>query len=210
MKFIADFHIHSHYSRATSKLLIPEWLDYWARLKGINVVGTGDFTHPGWLQELQSKLVPAEPGLYKLDQEYKRDRFPEITLASPEPVRFILTSEISTIYKKNEKVRKVHHLIFSPDFETVEQIQNRLSRIGANITSDGRPILGLDSRDLLEIILDVSEDNFLVPAHIWTPWFSVLGAKSGFEFIEECYQGSALSDFFESDNCVFEVVDMGF
>jgi len=196
MRFIADFHIHSRYSRATSKMLIPELLDYWARLKGINVVGTGDFTHPGWFQELQTKLTPAEPGLFRLKKEYKTELHTNLPLSVQNPVRFLLTAEISTIYKKNDKVRKVHHLIFSPDFETVERIQQKLIGIGANITSDGRPILGLDSRDLLEIILNVSDQNFLVPAHIWTPWFSILGAKSGFDFIEDCY--ADLSDHIQA------------
>jgi DNA helicase-2/ATP-dependent DNA helicase PcrA len=178
MKFIADFHLHSHHSIATSKSLTPEQLDRWAMLKGIKVIGTGDFTHPGWYQELREKLIEAEPGLFKLNPEYKTQQESD--------TRFILTCEISTIYKKNNKVRKVHHLIFSPDFSTVERIQQSLERIG-NIRADGRPILGLDSRDLLEIALSCSENIFFVPAHIWTPWFSVLGAGSGFSSIEECY-----------------------
>jgi DNA helicase-2/ATP-dependent DNA helicase PcrA len=199
MKFIGDFHIHSHYSRATSKTLNPENLDYWAAVKGIKVVGTGDFTHPGWLSELKEKLKSAEPGLYSLKEEYKlkdKDHHSGDT-------RFILTAEISTIYKARpsrtsrtarttekaqEKTRKVHHLIFAPDFKAVERIQQMLTRIGANITSDGRPILGLDSRDLLEITLESSEKTFFVPAHIWTPWFSVLGSKSGFDSIDECFK----------------------
>jgi uncharacterized protein (TIGR00375 family) len=179
MKFIADFHIHSHFSIATSKDLIPEQLDFWAQRKGIQVVGTGDFSHPGWLKELEQKLEPAEPGLFTLRKDFQKVTYEK-------PTRFILTAEISNIYKKNGKVRKVHNVLFAPDFVTVEKIQNKLSQIG-NITSDGRPILGLDSRDLLEIVLETSEDAFLVPAHIWTPWFSALGSKSGFETIEECY-----------------------
>jgi uncharacterized protein (TIGR00375 family) len=190
MKFIADFHIHSHYSIATSKNLRPEYLDYWARLKGIQVVGTGDFTHPGWLKEMKEKLEPAEPGLFKLKDEYKKDLFFKAPNTPDSGVRFILTSEISSIYKKYDKVRKVHNVILAPDFETVEKIQQRLSKIG-NITSDGRPILGLDSRDLLEIALECSDQIFFVPAHIWTPWFSALGNKSGFDSIEECYDDLA-------------------
>lgn len=179
MKFIADFHIHSHFSIATSKNLIPEELDKWAQKKGITVVGTGDFSHPGWLQELKEKLEPKEPGLFTLKKEFQKYN-------SHNQTRFILTAEISNIYKKNGKVRKVHNVLFAPDFETVEKIQNKLSQIG-NITSDGRPILGLDSRDLFEIVLETSDDAFLIPAHIWTPWFSALGSKSGFDTIEECY-----------------------
>ncbi|MBS3768597.1 MAG: UvrD-helicase domain-containing protein, partial [Candidatus Cloacimonetes bacterium] len=180
MKFIGDFHIHSHYSIATSKKLVPEEIAYWAKIKGIKVVGTGDFAHPGWTNELKQKLEPAEPGLFKLKKEYLKENYPATE------VRFILTAEISNIYKKGDKVRKVHNLIFAPDFETVEEIQSRLDAIG-NIESDGRPILGLDSRDLLEIVLESGEDAFLVPAHIWTPWFSALGSKSGFNTIAECY-----------------------
>lgn len=187
MKFITDLHIHSHYSRATSKQLAPEYLDYWARIKGITVVGTGDFTHPGWDGELKEKLEPAEPGLFKLKQELRRA--PE--LAAPflpeQEVRFMLTAEISNIYKKNDRVRKVHNVIFAPDFETTERIRQKLLAIKANITSDGRPILGLDSRDLLEMALEANEDIFFVPAHIWTPWFSALGSKSGFDTIADCY-----------------------
>ncbi len=191
MKFIADFHIHSHFSIATSKILVPEYLDYWARLKGITVVGTGDFTHPGWINELKKKLEPAESGLFKLRKKYLIKSESSAAYSSKSKVRFILTSEISSIYKKNEKTRKVHNLIFAPDFNTVDRIQQALTRIGGNITSDGRPILGLDSRDLLEIALHASEDIFFVPAHIWTPWFSALGAKSGFDTIEECYDDLA-------------------
>lgn len=185
MKFIADFHIHSHFSIATSKILVPEYLDYWARVKGLTVVGTGDFTHPGWTAELKEKLEPAEPGLYRLREEYVREEAAHFGGSGFIP-RFILTAEISNIYKREGKVRKVHNLVFAPDFQTVEGIQSRLSRVG-NIRSDGRPILGLDSRDLLELVLEESEKVFFVPAHIWTPWFSVLGAKSGFDTIEDCY-----------------------
>jgi len=187
MKFIGDFHIHSHFSIATSKNLIPEYLDYWARIKGIKVVGTGDFTHPGWIKELKEKLEPAEPGLFKLKDKYKKNKAFETPFIPDHEIRFLLTSEISNIYKKYGQVRKVHNVIFAPDFETVEKIQNELVKIGGNITSDGRPILGLDSRDLLEIAINASDKIFFVPAHIWTPWFSALGSKSGFDTIEECY-----------------------
>lgn len=191
MKFIADFHIHSHYSRATSKELIPECLDYWARLKGITVVGTGDFTHPGWIAELKEKLEPAEQGLFRLKEEYRKSSALDTSFLPGREVRFLLTTEISNIYKKNDRVRKVHNVIFAPDFETVEKIRQKLIAINANITSDGRPILGLDSRDLLEMTLEANEKIFFVPAHIWTPWFSVLGSKSGFDSIEECYDDLA-------------------
>jgi uncharacterized protein (TIGR00375 family) len=191
MKFIADFHIHSHFSRATSKNLAPRYLDYWARMKGISVVGSGDFTHPGWTAQLKEQLEPAEDGLFKLKQEFRTDESLETPFLPRRDVRFMLTAEISNIYKKNDRVRKVHNVIFAPDFETAEGIQRKLTAIGGNITSDGRPILGLDSRDLLEMALDVSERIFFVPAHIWTPWFSALGSKSGFDSIAECYDDLA-------------------
>src|SRR3989339_687281 len=187
MKFIGDFHIHSHYSLATSKELIPEFLDYWARIKGIKIIGTGDFTHPKWTAELKEKTIPAEQGLYKLKPELKKE-LPVKIPGCDDETRFMLTAEISNIYKKGGKVRKVHNLIFAPSFETVEKIQQTLQRQKFNITSDGRPILGLDSRNLFEMLLSIDENIFLVPAHIWTPWFSALGDKSGFDTIEECYE----------------------
>ena len=187
MRFVADFHIHSHFSIATSKLLVPEHLDYWARLKGIGVVGTGDFTHPGWVKELKEKLEPAEPGLFRLKDELVLDEATGHPWAGRKEVRFVLTAEISNIYKKDGRVRKVHNVMMAPDFESVEALQRKLVNMGGNITSDGRPILGLDSRDLLEMGLEASERMVLIPAHIWTPWFSAMGSKSGFDSIQECY-----------------------
>lgn len=175
MKFIADFHIHSKYSRATSKDMDLENLDKWAKIKGINVVGTGDFTHPEWFKELKEKLEPAEPGLFKLKG------------AGDNETRFILTSEISCIYSKNGAVRKIHTLIFAPSFEIVEKINTQLGWIG-NIKSDGRPILGLDAKELAKIALNASQECLVIPAHIWTPWFSLFGSRSGFDSLEECFE----------------------
>lgn len=185
MQYLADFHIHSPYSRATSKNSTLAGLFAWARVKGINLIGTGDFTHPGWFSHLKERLIPAEPGLYRLGDEQVASALPGI---KPEAidVRFMLTAEISCIYKRHGQVRKVHNILFAPDFEAAERVSSKLAAIG-NIESDGRPILGLDSRNLLEILLDASSDGFLVPAHIWTPWFSLFGSKSGFDSIEECY-----------------------
>jgi len=174
MSFIADFHIHSRYSRATSFNADLENYAKWAKIKGIKVLGTGDFTHPKWFSELKEKLEPAEPGLFKLKN-------------SEEETRFILTSEISCIYSKKGKVRKIHIIIFAPSFEIVEKINTRLSFIG-NLTADGRPILGLDAKELAKIILNISEDCLIVPAHLYTPWFSLFGSKSGFDSIEECFE----------------------
>ena len=187
MKIIADLHIHSHYSRATSKNLNFEHLSKWAQLKGVQVVGTGDIAHPGWLQEMKDKLEPAEEGLFRLKDEVAQVVDAEVPVACRQPVRFMLAGEISSIYKKNDRVRKVHNVIFAPTLAVVEKIQATLEQIG-NIRSDGRPILGLPSRDLLEIILEIDPACFLIPAHIWTPWFSLLGSKSGYDSVEECFE----------------------
>ncbi len=182
--FIADFHIHSKYSRATSKQCVPEYLDLWARRKGLSLIGTGDFTHPAWREELKEKLMPMEEGLFRLKKEYL---LPEASSAGGPDPRFILSSEISSIYKKNGKVRKIHNVILLPTMEDAEKLSHRLELIG-NLHSDGRPILGLDSRDLLEITLECCPTAMLIPAHIWTPHFSLFGAYSGFDSIEECFE----------------------
>jgi uncharacterized protein (TIGR00375 family) len=208
VRFIADFHIHSRFSVATSKELTPENLHRWAGIKGMTLVGTGDCTHPGWLAELRSRLVPAEPGLYRLEPGAAAAAaggpegagLPGAGVPGNGAARFMLTAEISSIYKQGGRVRKVHNQIFAPDFEGAEALARRLSRIG-NITSDGCPILGLDSRDLLEMVLECSEERrreggarecaegfFFVPSHIWTPWFSALGSRSGFDSIQQCYR----------------------
>ncbi len=186
MPFYADLHIHSKYSRATSKRSDLEHLALWACKKGIAVVGTGDFTHPAWFAELQAKLIPAEPGLFRLQPEQERAVAERLPRACQGTTRFMLSVEISTIYKKGEYTRKVHHLIFVPDFASAERVIQSLAKIG-NLASDGRPILGLDSRHLLEIALQSGAASYLVPAHIWTPWFAALGSKSGFDSIEDCY-----------------------
>ncbi len=185
MSFIADLHIHSHFSLATSKELTPEHLHLWAMRKGVDVIGTGDCIHPGWLSELQEKLEPTQTGLYRLKTTYHlaEENIPE----AQEPL-FILSTEISNIYKKKGRVRKVHNILIIPDFRTASLIQQKLKLLGFNITSDGRPILGMDSYDLLRLVLDINPRCVLVPAHIWTPWFSVLGASSGFDSIEECFE----------------------
>lgn len=181
--YIADLHIHSRYSMATSKFLTPEYLDLWARKKGIHILGTGDFTHPLWREELKEKLEPAEPGLYKLKPEL---RLSEIPSGSFDP-RFMVSGEISTIYKKNGRTRKVHSLILLPGLDVADRLSGELKKIG-NIHSDGRPILGLDCHDLLDIALTICPEAMYIPAHIWTPHFSVFGAFSGFDSMEECFE----------------------
>lgn len=191
MKFIADLHIHSHFSRATSKSSNLLGLAAWAAVKGIQLVGTGDFTHPGWFAHLHDHLIPAEPGLFRLNPalglDYQSQLPQEIPAAvSPETIRFILSAEISSIYKRGGQVHKVHNLLYVPDLAAAQRVNATLATIG-NITADGRPILGLDSRDLLEILLEKAPEGFLVPAHIWTPWFSLFGSKSGFDSVAECF-----------------------
>ena len=184
MKMIADLHIHSRFSMATSKEGTPENLDFWARKKGISLIGTGDFTHPVWREELKERLVSEGNGLYRLKDAYVKEesrKFPG------EGTRFVVSGEISSIYKKNGKTRKVHNVILLPSLEAADAMAQCLEKIG-NIHSDGRPILGLDSHDLLEMMLDVCPEGILIPAHIWTPHFSVLGAKSGFDSVEECFE----------------------
>ena len=185
--YIADLHIHSRYSRATSRECTPEYLDLWARRKGIGMLGSGDFTHPAWRQELREKLVCGEDGLYVLKEDL---RLNDKTAGGTNCPRFVISGEISSIYKKNGKVRKVHNVILLPGLEEAERLAQKLETIG-NIHSDGRPILGLDSRNLLEITLEICPKAIFIPAHIWTPHFSMFGAFSGFDTIEECFEDLA-------------------
>jgi len=184
--FYADLHIHSKYSRACSKDCDLENLTWWACRKGISLVGTGDFTHPAWYDHLRQTLVPAEPGLYRLKPDLERTIARTLPPACQGEVRFMLSVEISTIYKRGDRTRKIHHLVYLPDLDAVARFNAQLSRIG-NLGADGRPILGLDSRDLLEITLEASPDGYLIPAHVWTPWFGTLGSKSGFDTVADCY-----------------------
>ena len=187
MEVIADLHIHSHFSIATGREADLPHLDLWGRYKGLKVVGTGDCTHPQWLAELAEKLDPVAAGVYRLKPELALP----LNLTGPRweevsPVNFVITGEVSTIYKKDGKVRKVHLLLVLPDFEAAQKLSQRLGRLG-NVASDGRPILGLDARFVLELVLEIDPQALVIPAHIWTPWFSVLGSKSGFDSLEECF-----------------------
>lgn len=183
MRFIADFHIHSKYSRATSKDMVLEEIDRVADEKGILVMGTGDFTHFQWLNEIREKLEPAEPGLFQLKKIYKR---PTIK-GNFSQTRFILTVEISSIYSHGGKVRRIHNLIFLPSLDSAEKLRNRLISLGCNLDSDGRPIIGLSSEQLADILFQIDEQAAIIPAHAWTPWFSVFGSMSGFDSLEECF-----------------------
>ena len=184
MRFLADLHIHSRYSRATSKDMSPEGIGKWAQLKGIRVIGTGDFTHPQWIQELGEKLEPTGTGLFTLKKEFSTEGVPDSCKAD---VFFLLTAEISCIYRKGGRTRKVHALVLAPDFDATRRISAALGSIG-NLSSDGRPILGLDAKELLRIVLDASPDALFIPAHAWTPHFSVFGSVSGFDSLEECFE----------------------
>ncbi len=186
MRYHADLHVHSRHAYACARNADLEHLAFWGALKGIEVVATGDFTHPVWRAELKEKLVPAEPGLFRLRPDIEAYVHASLPVACRKIVRFILSVEISTIYKKTERTRKVHHLIYVPSFDAADRLVAKLARIG-NLEADGRPILGLDSRHLLEITLGVDPEAFLQPAHIWTPWFAALGSQSGFDCIDDCY-----------------------
>jgi len=191
MKFIADFHLHSKYSRATSPQMDLENMDKWAQIKGIKVLTVGDLTHPEWFKNVKEKLESAEPGLYKLKSKFhklKSEVNPKFQIQnSKNETRFILTTEISCIYSKKNKVRKIHFLVFIPNFKTAEKINTQLSWSG-NLRADGRPILGMDAKELLKIVLDSSENCLMVGAHVMTPWFGIFGSKSGFNSIEECFE----------------------
>src|SRR5829696_1756089 len=186
MRFVADLHVHSRHSMACSRDCDLEHLAWWAARKGIALIGTGDLCHPGWSAEIRDKLVPAEPGLFRLRPDLERAVLATLPASVQVPVRFQLSVEISTIYKRGDRTRKVHHLLYAPDLGVAAELTRRLARIG-NIASDGRPILGLDSRDLLETLLESGAGGYLVPAHVWTPWFAALGSKSGFDSVADCY-----------------------
>ncbi len=185
--FLADLHIHSHYSRATSKDLTPEHLWVWAQKKGISVVGTGDFTHAGWLSELEEKLEPAGNGLFRLKPELAKNLRSLVPKASVGEVFFVLSSEISNIYKHKGRVRKIHNVILADDFEAVRNFNEVLGKRG-NLEADGRPILGITAKELLEISLENIPNGIFIPAHVWTPWFSLFGSRSGYDSIEECFE----------------------
>jgi uncharacterized protein (TIGR00375 family) len=180
MRFIADFHVHSKYSRATSKDMDVENMARWASLKGVSLLGTGDFTHPFYFAGLKQKLRPLGNGLFTLKKEYQKN-------ASESEVHFMLTTEVSNMFQQGGGSRRIHTMIFAPSFEVVEKINNELSELG-KLSSDGRPIFGFSAKELVEIITDISDECLLVPAHAWTPWFSVFGANSGFDSIEECFE----------------------
>ncbi|MEN2993834.1 MAG: endonuclease Q family protein [Thermodesulfovibrio sp.] len=181
--FYADLHIHSKFSRATSKDMSLETIDQWAQIKGIKVVGTGDFTHPEWLKEIEKKLDEEGNGLLTLKKQFRL----EVPESCRDKIYFILSSEISCIYQKNGKLRKIHLVVLSPSIKDVLKINHALSQIGS-LNADGRPVIGLDAKILIKIILDISPESMIIPAHAWTPHFSVFGSQSGFDSLEECFE----------------------
>ncbi len=202
MRVISDLHIHSRYSRACSKDLVPANLDKWAKIKGVNLLGTGDFTHPKWLAELKEALEPAEQGFYKLryfpspgvgrDEGRGRTAVPATSLpASPlargERVRFVLSAEISCIYSQGGKLRRIHLVLLLPSFAAVEKFNQTLESRGGKLGSDGRPILGMNAVEVLKYLLNASAEAVMIPAHAWTPYFGIFGSKSGFDSVEECF-----------------------
>lgn len=186
MRIIADLHVHSKYSRATSKNMIIPIMYQWAQKKGIDIVGTGDFTHPEWIVSLEQELEPLGNGLFELKKKYQKE-IPLLKRKNVNTPRFMLSSEISCIYSKRDKVRRIHVCIYMPAIKDVKKFNAELSKIG-NIHSDGRPILGLDAKELAKIAFDICPDALIIPAHAWTPWFSIFGSKSGFDSIEECFE----------------------
>ncbi len=176
IRVIADLHIHGRYSRATSELMnIPEIARY-SKIKGLNLVGTGDFTHPEWLKEIKESLTPEQDtGVFKL------------TKNPDSPIRFMLTTEVCTVFDYKGEYKKIHHVILAPSIEAVVQINDRLKSFG-NLASDGRPTLNMTASQLVEQVMAVSNENMVFPAHAWTPWFSIFGAFSGFDTMEDCYQ----------------------
>src|SRR5215216_1921301 len=186
MPFYADLHLHSRYARATSRNAdLPE-LAWWARRKGITVLGTGDFTHPAWFQELKEGLEPAEPGLFRLGDDLDRAVTERLPRSCRGPLRFLLTTEVSTAFRRDGRARRMHHLLYVPGLDGAAALTDRLGRNG-NLAEDGRPTLAMDARDLLEATLASGDGAYLVPAHVWTPWVGALSATTGFDSIEACY-----------------------
>jgi uncharacterized protein (TIGR00375 family) len=186
MAFYVDLHVHSRYARATSRNADLRRLAWWARRKGVTVLGTGDFTHPAWFAELEANLVPAEPGLYRLRDELDRAAVEELPDSCRGPLRLLLATEVATVFRRDGRGRRMHHLLHVPSLEVAAGLTERLGRFG-NLAEDGRPILSLDARDLLATTLESGDGAYLVPAHIWTPWVGVLSATTGFDGIEACY-----------------------
>src|SRR5579864_6810557 len=177
MHFVADLHLHSKYSRAVSPQMTLSVMASYARQKGIDILTASDFTHPVWFKEIQSQLVEATEGLYRLKDDQK----------DAKEIYFMLSTELSSIYKQGEKLRRIHNLIFVPSFATAEKLTKALVARGCNLNADGRPIIGISSEALLELLFSIDERSFLIPCHVWTPHFGVYGSASGFDSLEEAF-----------------------
>lgn len=175
MKYILDLHLHSRFARACSPSLTLEEIDKWSKIKGVDIVGTGDFTHPQWFKEMKEKLVPAYEGLYKLR-------------GSDSGVLFLIHTEISCIYSQGGQTRRLHIMVYALSLEVAEKINQELIKAGAKLGSDGRPIIGMSAKKLAELVFNVDKNCLVIPAHAWTPWFAVFGSKSGFDSLEECFE----------------------
>ncbi|MCR4325094.1 MAG: endonuclease Q family protein [Candidatus Curtissbacteria bacterium] len=188
MKFVADLHLHSRYSRAVSQQMNLQNMAQFARLKGISVLATGDFTHPFWFDHIKNQLEETAEGLYRLKQP---ENSPQQTVVSNEQsaseIFFLLSCEISSIYSQGGKGRRIHNLVMFPKLSDVEKFNNELIKRRVNLRSDGRPIVGLSAKDVAYIALEVSDKALVIPAHAWTPWFSLYGSFSGFDSVEECF-----------------------
>ncbi len=175
MKIIADFHVHSKYARATSKNLDLFELAKWSQIKGVNVVACGDFTHPKQFKDIQENLIADGSGLYDLKD-------------GTTGVKFLMGTEVACIYRHKDATRRVHHCIFAPSIEVVAKFNQALTDRGCKLASDGRPILGMSSKELLQIMLDTDPRMVMIPAHVWTPWFALFGSKSGYDSVEDCFE----------------------
>ncbi|MFA6603882.1 MAG: endonuclease Q family protein [Patescibacteria group bacterium] len=193
MRYIADLHIHSKYSRACSRNLTFSNLAAWGSAKGIDILATADFTHPKWLAEIEEKLEPAEEGLFRIKAKYAAEDGDSAYEAAPRalagrPVRFFLSTEVACIYKQGGRTRRLHLVLCCPDLAAVKKLNAKLEALECNLRSDGRPILGLSAKELLKILLEADPRSLMIPAHAWTPWFSVFGSQSGFDSLEECFE----------------------
>lgn len=179
MQYVSDLHLHSKYSRAVSRDMILPTMARWGKKKGIGILSTGDWTHPLWFREIRSQLEEESEGLFKLKSQNSN--------AEQEPL-FLLSTEVASIYKQGEKLRRIHNLVFAPNFGTAEKINKELVGRGCNLHADGRPIIGISSKNLLEILLSIDKKILLIPCHVWTPHFGIYGSASGFESLEEAFE----------------------
>lgn len=188
MELVLDLHLHSRFSRAVSQRMNLQNMYLWGKKKGINVLSVADFTHPIWYKEAQSLLTEVNPGIYQLKDTEKLDlELGKLTDRKYIGPYFMLSTEVSAIYTENGAVHRIHNLIFAPNFEVAGKINRQLMNRGINLSSDGRPILGLSSKNLAELLFEIDSKVTIIPCHVWTPWFSLYGSKSGYDAIADCF-----------------------